>query len=149
MSDEPVSITISEIRPSEINEAALKEAVHFDYSIIWIPAVGLLSVALTIWLGFFFYRKWQKKSSSNDPANLFRELCAVHSLSWSHRRALQKLAEIRKTSNPCLVIFDSALWPEDNDPLINRSLQNKLTALHRILFQPLAKKPDEVKSNKA
>lgn len=147
MSDEPVSITISEIRPTEFNEAALRETVQADYTFLWIIVAVVLMAAAILWLGFTAYRKWQKRSSSNDPANLFRELCAAHSLSWSHRRALQSLAEIRKTSNPCLVIFDSALWPEENDPLINRSLQNKLAALHRILFQPLPKKPEESSSD--
>ncbi len=145
MSDDSVSITISEIRPTVFNEAALEETVQFDYSIIWIPVVGVLVVAATVWFGFFLYQKWQNKNQSNDPANLFRELCAAHSLGWSHRRALQRLAEIRKTSNPCLVIFDPALWPEENEPLINRSLQNKLAELHRMIFQPLAKTTEETK----
>ncbi len=50
----------------------------------------------------------------------------------------EALAEIRKTANPCLVIFDAALWPDFNDPLVSRSLANKLSELHRMLFKPIA-----------
>ncbi len=62
MSDDSVSITISEIRPTVFNEAALEETVQFDYSIIWIPVVGVLVVAATVWFGFFLYQKWQNKN---------------------------------------------------------------------------------------
>lgn len=135
MSDESIAITISEIRPTEINEAALRESASFDYSIIWIPAVVLLALAVCSGLIYKWYRRKQANAKANDPQDLFRELCAAHGLGYGHRRALLRLAEIRKTSNPCLVVFDAALWPEENDPLINRSLQNKLTALRRNLFQ--------------
>ncbi len=134
----PVAFTLSNVKPTVINEAALLEKDGFDYSLIWIPVLGLCVLAGLIRLGFYLYRRQQLKYKSNDPVMLFHELCHAYSLSWSQRRALLKLAEIRKTANPCLVIFDAALWPDFNDPLVSRSLASKLSELHRMLFRPIA-----------
>ena len=134
----PVAFTLSNVKPTVVNEAALLEKDGFDYSLIWMPALGLCVLAGLIRLGFYLYRRQQLKHKSNDPVVLFHELCHAYSLSWSQRRALLKLAEIRKTANPCLVIFDAALWPDFNDPLVSRSLANKLSELHRMLFKPIA-----------
>lgn len=137
-SDEPVVVSLSNVRPTEINEAALHNADQFDFSLILFVAIGIAILGGLSWLIVKMYRRHKERTQANDPGLLFRELCNAHALRWTHRRALLKLAQIRKLSNPCLVIIDAALWPDAEEPLISRGLQNKLTELHRRLFQPIS-----------
>lgn len=134
--EEPVSISLSNVEAVMMNEAALHDKPGFDYSTLLLPAIGLVALSGIIWAAWHYWRRRQKLMSTNDPSNLFNELCNAHSLSWSERRALLKLAELRKISNPCLVILDAGLWPDDHDSLVGQRFNNKLCQIRRTLFAP-------------
>ena len=135
-----IAITFSDVKPTIVNEAALLREDPFNWAWVYIPALVFLLIAGTVALWYRFQRQ-KSKLKSNDPINLFHDLCAAHSLTWLQRRTILKLAEIRKTSNPCLIVLDAALWPDIHDPLVCRSLQKKLSGIHRILFQPTQNHP--------
>jgi hypothetical protein len=134
--EEPISISFSNVEAILINDAALHDKPGFDYSLLWMPAIGVLVLAGLTYAAILYSRRRKQLKLTNDPDNLFYELCAAHSLSWSQKKALLKLAQLRNLNNPCLVIMDAGLWPEEGDPMINRGLSNKLNELRRNLFEP-------------
>jgi hypothetical protein len=135
--DEPISISLSDIEATLINETALQDRPGFDYTLIWSLALGLVVLGGLIWAVIRYLGRRRKLMLTNDPSNLFRELCTANALTWSERRTLLKLAQLRKISNPCLVVLDAGLWPEENDSLIGRSLNNRLSEIRRTLFEPM------------
>jgi hypothetical protein len=141
--DEPISISLSDIEATLINEAALQDKPGFDYTLIGSFALGLVVLGGLIWAVSRYLDRRRKLMLTNDPSNLFRELCVANALTWSERRTLLKLAQLRKISNPCLVILDVGLWPEEDDPMIGRSFSNRLTEIRRSLFEPM-KLPSQV-----
>jgi hypothetical protein len=134
--EEPISISLSKVEAILINDAALQEKPGFDYSLVWIPAIGVLVVAGLVYAAILYLRRRKKIKVTNDPDNLFHELCAAHSLTWSQKRSLLKLAQLRNLNNPCLIIMDAGLWPDEGDLSISRSFSNTLNELRRHLFEP-------------
>lgn len=147
--DEPISISLSNVEAILINDAALHDDPGFNYWLIWIPVLSVAMIGGLVWGIRRYLRHTRKNLWTNDPAGLFSELCAAHALTRAQRNALLKLAQLRKVGNPCLIIMDAALWPDDNNPLSNRNLTSRLSELRRILFEPvkLHQAPTSAKSS--
>lgn len=135
MSDpEPISISLSDVEALLINEADLLNQADLGNSLRWVLALGLTVLVCLIWVVVRHLLRRKRQILADDPLNLFNEICTAHSLSWSQQRALLKLAKCLSIANPCLLLLDTALWPQENDPRISRGLANQLCEVHRALF---------------
>jgi hypothetical protein len=142
--DDKITFSVSDLKPSQINEAALTKVEGFDYWQLLLPTAAVLGLVVLASLAVVFYRRWrQSQKLQEDPKLLFREICDAYSLSWSQRRSLLKLVSLNKISNPALVMLDSGLWSQGGSHAASRSLSNRLSQLHRMLFEEIpAPKPD-------
>lgn len=140
--EQKLSVSFSNVAPTQINEAALVPRDEFNFTLLFIGLGAVLLIGVAIG-GYLYHRRRQMKSAGNNPLVLFRELCDGYSLSWRQRQSLLRLARIRKVTNPCLIIFDPGLWPSVNDALSDRSFANRISELHRVLFDALPVAPAE------
>lgn len=129
---------LAQSRIDAMNEAFRQQSkVNFG---VLIPFLGVVvgAVLLGVLIHYYYDRK-QRRPLANNPKLLFQELCKAHSLNFAQRRALRKLARVRRLSNPCLVFVDIRLWPTNSEAqrLLGGWTRRKLCELRRNLFQPL------------
>lgn len=78
----------------------------------------IITICVTLLLVGRYFRRFERLKSYDSPPELFRELCRVHRIDWSHRRLLKRLAAEWEMTSPALLFveperFNAARLPAD------------------------------------
>lgn len=126
---------LAQSRVAQMNEAFRAQQSFNLSDLLTLISIILAAMAIAGIIYFVHHRK-QRRFFGNNPQLMFRELCSVHSLSWSQRRALKKLSRVRRLTDPGLVFIDSTLWPSKTEAqrLLGTRVRGQLCLLRRHLF---------------
>jgi hypothetical protein len=80
-------------------------------------------------------RRSTKTYSSDNPAKLFRELCASHGLKSANRRLLKRLAEACGVTNSAMLFLEPQHFETQSLPPDLKSSATELRQLRETLFR--------------
>ncbi len=72
---------------------------------------------------------------------LFKELCRLHQLDWSHSRLLWKLAQARRLEHPSRLFLESTWFEPAGLPATLKPFRNELEAIQQRLFATAPPQP--------
>ena len=133
---QPVWIDLlAQSRVAQMNEAFRAQQSFNGSALLTLSGIILAAMAVAGFIYFAHLRR-QRRFFGDHPHLLFRELCSIHSLSWSQRRALKKLSNARRLADPGLVFIDSTHWPRNPEAqrLLGSRVRGQLSELRRHLF---------------
>jgi hypothetical protein len=81
------------------------------------PSVAIVAgIAVAVVLAAWLVLRWlslHERRITNSPRRLFKELCAVHRLSYRERSLLARLAQHHRLALPGVLFVEPALWNSD------------------------------------